>query len=117
MIIVIIVLDSIWGLVIRSRSNLDLPFFCGFVIRSNVDFLQIRVSSEMSNGDIILNLDCDMYPNDPDAVMDALCFFLDEEKGKRVCYVQYPQYYNNLHRSNIYSCSSMVVTKVSSHKH
>lgn len=70
------------------------------------------MSSEISNGDIILNLDCDMYPNDPDTVMDALCFFLDEEKGHRVAYVQYPQHYNNLHESNIYSCSNMVVNKV-----
>lgn len=71
-----------------------------------------RVSSEMSNGPIILNLDCDMYSNDPDAIMDALCFFLDEEKGHRVSYVQYPQHYNNVHKSNIYSCSNMVVNKI-----
>ncbi|RVX14697.1 Cellulose synthase-like protein E6 [Vitis vinifera] len=56
--------------------------------------------------------DCDMYSNDPDAIMDALCFFLDEEKGHRVSYVQYPQHYNNVHKSNIYSCSNMVVNKI-----
>ncbi|XVE80561.1 hypothetical protein DITRI_Ditri14bG0150000 [Diplodiscus trichospermus] len=41
----------------------------------------IRVSSEISNGAIILNLDCDMYANDADYIKEALCFFMDEKRG------------------------------------
>lgn len=80
--------------------------------RDQILILHMRVSSEMSNGPIILNLDCDMYANDPDAIMDALCFFLDEEKGRRVSYVQHPQKFSNLLKNNIYSCSNNVVDKV-----
>ncbi|XP_057765429.1 cellulose synthase-like protein E6 [Salvia miltiorrhiza] len=62
----------------------------------------IRVSSEISNAPIILNVDCDMYSNDPDAINDALCFFLDEKHGSQTCYVQYPQQYNNITKNDIY---------------
>ncbi|KAF2288938.1 hypothetical protein GH714_022916 [Hevea brasiliensis] len=48
----------------------------------------IRVASEISNGPIILNLDCDMYVNDSDAIREALCFFMDEEKGHEIAYVE-----------------------------
>ncbi|XP_042065291.1 cellulose synthase-like protein E2 [Salvia splendens] len=44
----------------------------------------IRVSSEISNGPIILNVDCDMYSNDSQSIRDALCFFLDEGNGHEV---------------------------------
>ncbi|PPS16922.1 hypothetical protein GOBAR_AA03675 [Gossypium barbadense] len=42
----------------------------------------IRVSSAISNGQIVLNVDCDMYSNNSLAVRDALCFFMDEKKGR-----------------------------------
>ncbi|XP_073124446.1 cellulose synthase-like protein E6 [Henckelia pumila] len=63
----------------------------------------IRVSSEISNAPIILNLDCDMYANDPDAIQDALCFFLDEKQGKSISYVQHPQRYSNITKNDIYA--------------
>ncbi|KAK4398632.1 Cellulose synthase-like protein E6 [Sesamum angolense] len=46
----------------------------------------IRVSAEISNAPIILNVDCDMYSNDGDAIRDALCFFLDEKQGQQISY-------------------------------
>ncbi|KAL3618195.1 hypothetical protein CASFOL_038516 [Castilleja foliolosa] len=63
----------------------------------------IRVSSEISNAPIILNLDCDMYSNDPDAINDALCFFLDEKRGRQISYVQYPQRFSNFTKNDIYA--------------
>ncbi|XP_077216801.1 cellulose synthase-like protein E6 isoform X2 [Tasmannia lanceolata] len=63
----------------------------------------IRVSSEISNGQIILNVDCDMYSNNSEAVRDALCFFMDEEKGHEIAYVQFPQNFDNLTKNDIYS--------------
>ncbi|KAL6543080.1 hypothetical protein OROHE_010600 [Orobanche hederae] len=63
----------------------------------------IRVSSRISNAPIILNLDCDMYSNDPDAINDALCFFLDEKKGKQISYVQYPQRFSNITKNDVYA--------------
>ncbi|KAL7186770.1 hypothetical protein ACSBR2_028486 [Camellia fascicularis] len=63
----------------------------------------IRVSSEISNAPIILNLDCDMYSNDSDTIKETLCFFMDEEHGHKTSYVQYPQSSNNITKNDIYS--------------
>ncbi|XP_075487363.1 cellulose synthase-like protein E6 [Primulina tabacum] len=71
----------------------------------------IRVSSEISNAPIILNVDCDMYENDPDALKDALCFFLDEKQGKSICYVQHPQHYSNDTKNNIYANVAHVINQ------
>nr|DAD38760.1 TPA_asm: hypothetical protein HUJ06_013082 [Nelumbo nucifera] len=62
----------------------------------------IRVSSQISNGEIILNVDCDMYSNNSESVRDALCFLMDEEKGNEIAYVQYPQVINNNTKNDIY---------------
>ncbi|MCL7034145.1 hypothetical protein MKW94_000957 [Papaver nudicaule] len=69
----------------------------------------IRVSSEISNGQIILNVDCDMYSNDSDSIRDALCVFMDEEKGHEIAYVQYPQMFHNIRTHDIYSNSLCVI--------
>ncbi|KAG9448581.1 hypothetical protein H6P81_008546 [Aristolochia fimbriata] len=62
----------------------------------------IRVSSEITNAPIILNVDCDMYSNNPETVRDALCFFMDEEIGHEVAYVQQPQNFSNVTKNNFY---------------
>ncbi|XP_019052682.1 PREDICTED: cellulose synthase-like protein E6 [Nelumbo nucifera] len=62
----------------------------------------IRVSSQISNGEIILNVDCDMYSNNSESIRDALCFFMDEEKGNEIAFVQYPQVFNNNTKNDIY---------------
>ncbi|XP_020200454.1 cellulose synthase-like protein E6 [Aegilops tauschii subsp. strangulata] len=72
----------------------------------------IRVSSVISNSPIIMNVDCDMYSNNNDAVRDALCFFLDEEMGHKIGFVQYPQNYYNLSKNNIYGNSLHVINEV-----
>uniref|UniRef100_A0A0E0M2H5 Cellulose synthase-like protein E6 n=1 Tax=Oryza punctata TaxID=4537 RepID=A0A0E0M2H5_ORYPU len=65
----------------------------------------IRVSSVISDSPIILNVDCDMYSNNSDSIRDALCFFLDEEMGQKIGFVQYPQIFNNITRNDIYGNS------------
>ncbi|KAI3838605.1 hypothetical protein MKX03_030371 [Papaver bracteatum] len=72
----------------------------------------IRVSSEISNGQIILTVDCDMYSNDSESIRDALCFFMDEEKGHEIAYVQYPQMFRNISTHDIYSNSLCVIFNV-----
>ncbi|TVU09933.1 hypothetical protein EJB05_43432 [Eragrostis curvula] len=72
----------------------------------------IRVSSVISNSPIIMNVDCDMYSNNSDSIIDALCFFLDEEKGQKIGFVQYPQNYNNMTKNNIYGNSLNVINQV-----
>ncbi|XP_057795222.1 cellulose synthase-like protein E1 [Salvia miltiorrhiza] len=72
----------------------------------------IRVSSEISNGPIILNVDCDMYSNNSQSIRDALCFFLDEEKGHEIAYVQFPQKFHNLTRNELYGGSLRIIFEV-----
>ncbi|KAI3955624.1 hypothetical protein MKW92_044801 [Papaver armeniacum] len=62
----------------------------------------IRVSSKISNGSIILNVDCDMYSNNSVSIRDALCFFMDEEKGHEIAYVQFPQNFDNISKNDLY---------------
>jgi cellulose synthase/poly-beta-1,6-N-acetylglucosamine synthase-like glycosyltransferase len=72
----------------------------------------IRVSSEISNGPLILNVDCDMYSNNSGSVRDALCFFMDEEKGHEIAYVQFPQNFENITKNDVYSSSLSVPFEV-----
>jgi cellulose synthase/poly-beta-1,6-N-acetylglucosamine synthase-like glycosyltransferase len=67
--------------------------------------MQIRVSSVISDSPVILNVDCDMYSNNSDSIRDALCFFLDEEMGQKIGFVQYPQIFNNMTQNDIYGNS------------
>ncbi|CAL5345504.1 unnamed protein product [Camellia sinensis] len=72
----------------------------------------IRVSSKISNGWTILTVDCDMYSNNSESVRDAVCFFMDEKKGNEIAYVQYPQWFNNMTRNDLYGNSFEVIQKV-----
>ncbi|RLM85001.1 cellulose synthase-like protein E6 [Panicum miliaceum] len=72
----------------------------------------IRVSSVISKSPIIMNVDCDMYSNNSDSIREALCFFLDEEMGHKIAFVQYPQNYNNMTKNNIYGNSLNAINQV-----
>ncbi|KAL4379526.1 hypothetical protein GQ457_02G031090 [Hibiscus cannabinus] len=72
----------------------------------------IRVSSRISNAPIILNVDCDMYSNNSEAIKDAMCFFMDEKKGHEIAYVQYPQSFYNLSKNDLYSSSLRVIVEL-----
>ncbi|KAL2332843.1 hypothetical protein Fmac_014056 [Flemingia macrophylla] len=72
----------------------------------------LRVSSNISNGKIILNVDCDMYSNNPQSVRDALCFFMDEEQGHEIAYVQFPQNFENVTKNDLYGSSLISIAEV-----
>lgn len=72
----------------------------------------IRVSSKISNGQVTLNVDCDMYSNNSQAVRDALCFFMDEEKGHEFAFVQFPQNFDNVTKNELYSNSLRIYNEV-----
>ncbi|KAA3473339.1 cellulose synthase-like protein E1 [Gossypium australe] len=80
--------------------------------RDHQTILQIRVSSRISNGPIILNLDCDMYSNNSKSIKYSLCIFMDEEKGDEIAYIQFPQKFNNLTKNDIYGCSLRVTQQL-----
>ncbi|XP_027335305.1 cellulose synthase-like protein E1 isoform X2 [Abrus precatorius] len=68
----------------------------------------IRVSSMISNGEIILNVDCDMYSNNSQSLRDALCFFMDEVQGHEIAFVQTPQCFANITKNDLYGGSLRV---------
>uniref|UniRef100_A0A803MWN5 GOLD domain-containing protein n=1 Tax=Chenopodium quinoa TaxID=63459 RepID=A0A803MWN5_CHEQI len=74
----------------------------------------IRVSSKISNGPIILNVDCDMYSNNPQSIRDALCCFMDEKKSQDIAFVQFPQAFENVTKNDIYGASLRVISDVES---
>ncbi|KAH7852799.1 hypothetical protein Vadar_029322 [Vaccinium darrowii] len=64
---------------------------------------QIRVSGVLTNAPFMLNLDCDHYINNSKAVREAMCFLMDAQLGKKVCYVQCPQRFDGIDRNDRYA--------------
>ncbi|KAG2728013.1 hypothetical protein I3760_01G186100 [Carya illinoinensis] len=61
-----------------------------------------RVSSVISNSPYILALDCDMYCSDPTSARQAMCFHLDPNIPPSLAFVQFPQRFHNISKSDIY---------------
>ncbi|XP_057866685.2 probable cellulose synthase A catalytic subunit 2 [UDP-forming] isoform X2 [Cryptomeria japonica] len=63
----------------------------------------VRVSAVLTNGPFLLNLDCDHYINNSKAIREAMCFLMDPNLGKKVCYVQFPQRFDGIDRHDRYA--------------
>ncbi|KAF6146047.1 hypothetical protein GIB67_033406, partial [Kingdonia uniflora] len=63
----------------------------------------LRVSASMTNAPLILTLDCDMYSNDPQTALRALCYFIDPKSSSEIGYVQFPQRFHGINKSDIYA--------------
>ncbi|GER46972.1 cellulose synthase [Striga asiatica] len=63
----------------------------------------VRVSGVLTNAPFMLNLDCDHYINNSKAVREAMCFLMDPQVGKKVCYVQFPQRFDGIDRHDRYA--------------
>ncbi|KAF2310426.1 hypothetical protein GH714_009925 [Hevea brasiliensis] len=63
----------------------------------------IRVSAVLTNAPFMLNLDCDHYVNNSKAVREAMCFLMDPQTGKKMCYVQFPQRFDGIDRHDRYA--------------
>ncbi|KAB1219131.1 Cellulose synthase-like protein E6 [Morella rubra] len=61
-----------------------------------------RVSGLISNSPYILALDCDMYCNDPTSARQAMCFHLDSNISHSLSFVQFPQRFQNISKTDIY---------------
>ncbi|KAG6717673.1 hypothetical protein I3842_04G112300 [Carya illinoinensis] len=56
-----------------------------------------RVSALMTNAPYMLNVDCDMFVNNPKVVLHAMCVLLDSKSESEIAYVQFPQrFYDGL---------------------
>ncbi|KAK3017672.1 hypothetical protein RJ639_003989 [Escallonia herrerae] len=62
----------------------------------------VRASAIMSNGPFILNLDCDHYIYNSQAVREGMCFMMDRG-GDRIGYVQFPQRFEGIDPSDRYA--------------
>ncbi|KAF5185553.1 Cellulose synthase-like protein g1 [Thalictrum thalictroides] len=63
----------------------------------------LRVSGIISNSPYVLALDCDMYCNDPTSARQAMCFHIDPNLSRSLAFVQFPQMFHNLSKSDIYN--------------
>lgn len=63
----------------------------------------VRVSAVLTNAPFMLNLDCDHYLNNSKAVREAMCFLMDPQTGKKVCYVQFPQRFDGIDKNDRYA--------------
>lgn len=68
----------------------------------------VRVSAILTNAPYILNLDCDHYVNNSKAIREAMCFLMDPLVGLDVCYVQFPQRFDGIDRSDRYANRNIV---------
>jgi cellulose synthase A len=71
------------------------------------------VSAVLTNAPYILNLDCDHYVNNSKAVREAMCFMMDPTVGRDLCYVQFPQRFDGIDRSDRYANRNVVFFDVS----
>lgn len=62
----------------------------------------VRASAIMSNGPFILNLDCDHYIYNSQAIREGICFMMDRG-GDRICYIQFPQRFEGIDPSDRYA--------------
>lgn len=76
--------------------------------------IQVRVSAVLTNAPYILNLDCDHYLNNSKAIREAMCFLMDPQVGRNLCYVQFPQRFDGIDRSDRYANRNTVFFDVSS---
>ncbi|PWA52521.1 hypothetical protein CTI12_AA441730 [Artemisia annua] len=65
----------------------------------------LRVSEIMTSAPIILTVDCDMYSNDPQTPLEAICYFLDSSIDPNIAYLQYPQSFHGINQDDIYGAA------------
>lgn len=98
------------------KQESPLKFLAAIFISHTTDFVsQIRVSAVLTNAPYILNLDCDHYVNNSKAVREAMCFLMDPDVGRSVCYVQFPQRFDGIDKSDRYANRNVVFFDVSAY--
>ncbi|KAF5184912.1 Cellulose synthase-like protein b3 [Thalictrum thalictroides] len=69
-----------------------------------------RVSGVMTNSRFMLNVDCDMFANNAQVVLHAMCLLLGSENEREIAYVQCPQhFYGDIKDDDPFGASSLKV--------
>lgn len=74
---------------------------------------QTRVSGLMTNAPFLLNVDCDMYVNNPKVVYHALCMLLGVNNERDCAFVQFPQKFYDGIKDDPFGNNYVVLVKVS----
>lgn len=73
---------------------------------------QTRVSGVMTNAPFLLNVDCDMFVNNPQVVLHAMCLLLGAEE-RESGFVQFPQMFYGSLKDDPFGSSLVVSQEVS----
>ncbi|KAF5459416.1 hypothetical protein F2P56_023365 [Juglans regia] len=73
----------------------------------------VRVSAVLSNAPFMLNLNCHHYINNSKAVREAMCFLMDPQVGKKLCFVQFPQRFDGIDSHDRYANRNVVLYDIS----
>lgn len=65
----------------------------------------------MTNAPFIVNIDCDMYVNNPNVVVEAMCILLGAEEQESI-FVQFPQIFYNLPKDDPFGCQLITLFQV-----
>lgn len=93
------ILPFLYKLALNSDSYRIIVFYADF----QCNCMQVRVSAVLTNAPFMLNLDCDHYINNSKAIREAMCFMMDPQVGRKVCYVQFPQRFDGIDRNDRYA--------------
>ncbi|PIA50905.1 hypothetical protein AQUCO_01100013v1 [Aquilegia coerulea] len=69
----------------------------------------VRVSGVMTNSPFMLNVDCDMFANNAQVVLHAMCLLLGSENEREIAYVQCPQHFYGGIKDDPFGASSLIV--------
>lgn len=75
--------------------------------------MQTRVSGVMTNAPFMLNVDCDMFANNPKVILHAMCLLLGVQNDKDSGYVQCPQYFYDGIKDDPFANQMVVLHEVS----
>ncbi|KAK7823151.1 cellulose synthase-like protein b3 [Quercus suber] len=71
-----------------------------------------RVSGLMTNAPYMLNVDCDMFVNNPKAALHAMCLLLSPNSEKEIAYAQFPQVFYGGLKDDPYANQLVVLYEV-----
>ncbi|KAF3780515.1 putative mixed-linked glucan synthase 7 [Nymphaea thermarum] len=79
--------------------------------RNHPSIVKTRVSGVMTSAPFMLNLDCDMFVNNPKALYQALCLLLGFESEVQSGFVQFPQIFHGALKDDPYGNQLKVFLK------
>jgi hypothetical protein len=67
----------------------------------------------MTNAPYVLNVDCDMFVNNPKVVLHAMCLLLDSNSEMEIAFAQFPLVFYNRLKDDPYGNQYVVMFEVS----